>query len=681
MNAPSPERVSAIAAELGLVSRRLSDLGAELAAWRVQEQPGAGRPATGIEPPPHVPSGGYPYPGVPGASEPRAPYPGPAPQTPAPLASAPLPPAPFPSAPLPSAPLPSAPFPAAPLPSAPFPAAPLPQPAPRRTGRAWLASLSGARLLAWTGAGVTLLGVVLLLALAAARGWFAPPVRVSAGAVLGLGLVALGMRLHRRDTARVGALAVTGTGIATLYLVVAAATALYGYLPAVAGLLLALVVAACGLALADRWRAELLGNGAVVGAALLAPVVTQRLTPLLVALVLVLQVAATAVALRRRWPVLAGIAALSPVLYGTLVAALADPADRWATVAATAAVLVVTVVGAAWTVRPEPLPQGLRIGLVVAGPLPALTFAAVSGDVPGAVLALAAAVLLFAVAALPGRDHVLRVVALAAGAVALFEATTVAFDGNAETAALLGQGVVLLAVAAALRSRPALVVGAIVGATGVLAAVAVQVPLEALASYPAPPFVLGITVQRQALVAGVAMSLLVLAAAVAALVASARVGLLGADARAARLWAPVGLVGLYGAAGLVISLALLVSPSRTGFVTGHAVVTVSWVVVALVLLARGVRRPALRVAGLVLVAAAVAKLLLFDLVALDGLARVAAFLGAGLLLLAAGTRYARLVAEAESAGEPDAGSAAQPGAAESATIPGPGVEAGPDPRT
>jgi uncharacterized membrane protein len=66
-----------------------------------------------------------------------------------------------------------------------------------------------------------------------------------------------------------------------------------------------------------------------------------------------------------------------------------------------------------------------------------------------------------------------------------------------------------------------------------------------------------------------------------------------------------------------------------------------------VLLARGIRRPALRIAGMVLVGAAVAKLVLFDLVALDGLARVGAFLGAGLVLLAAGTRYARLVAEAE----------------------------------
>jgi uncharacterized membrane protein len=50
------------------------------------------------------------------------------------------------------------------------------------------------------------------------------------------------------------------------------------------------------------------------------------------------------------------------------------------------------------------------------------------------------------------------------------------------------------------------------------------------------------------------------------------------------------------------------------------------------------------VSGLVLVGAAVLKLVLFDLATLDGMARVAAFLCAGLVLLAAGTRYARLVA-------------------------------------
>jgi uncharacterized membrane protein len=62
----------------------------------------------------------------------------------------------------------------------------------------------------------------------------------------------------------------------------------------------------------------------------------------------------------------------------------------------------------------------------------------------------------------------------------------------------------------------------------------------------------------------------------------------------------------------------------------------------------------------VLVAAAVAKLVLFDLVALDGIARVAAFLGAGLVLLAAGTRYARMVAEAAARDAEAAASAAEP---------------------
>ena len=129
--------------------------------------------------------------------------------------------------------------------------------------------------------------------------------------------------------------------------------------------------------------------------------------------------------------------------------------------------------------------------------------------------------------------------------------------------------------------------------------------------------------------------------------AGGRLGWICPDASRAAIWVPIGLVGLYGAAGVVINAALLISPTSTGFTAGHAVVTVSWTVGALVLLARGLRRPALRIAGLVLVAAAVAKLVLFDLVALDGLARVVAFLGAGLVLLAAGTRYARLVAEAE----------------------------------
>ena len=655
MNAPQTDRVADIAAELGRLGRRLHDLGAELAVARA-EQAHDGRalpgPAPQVAPPVPGPYAPFPPGGHPGHGLPPVP-----PGDGRPVAG-PFPP-PFPTGGVPfSPPLGYGPYPG-PFPG-PYPSGPPPVPGPpppaRRPVRERLAALSGARLVAWTGAGVTLLGVVLFLVLAAARGWFAPPVRVGAGAVLGLVLVGLGARLHRRVASRGGALAVTGTGIATLYLVVAAATALYDYLPVPAGLLLALLVAAGGLGLADRWRAALLGTGAVVGAALLAPVVTGRPTPLLVALVLVLQAAATVVALRRGWPVLAGVAAAWPVLHGTVVAGFALPADRAASAAAAAAVLVLGVLGAAWTRRApaadpavDPgassaavLPRGLRIGLTVAAPVPALTFAVAVDGAAGAALAFLAAVLLLGAAALPGRDGVFRVVALAVGALALFVGTAVALDGAVRTGVVLGQGVVLLVVAGVLRSRPALAVGGAVATLGFGTVLGVQVPPAALASYPAAPFLLGTTLQTRALVVAITLSVLVVAAAAAALGAASRTGLL----RAVGLWGPVGLVGLYGAAGVVIPLAVLLAPSRAGFVGGHAVVTVSWALVALVLLARGLRRPAVRVAGLVLVAAAVAKLLLFDLVALDGLARVAAFLGAGLLLLAAGTRYARLVAEA-----------------------------------
>ena len=139
--------------------------------------------------------------------------------------------------------------------------------------------LTGARLLAWTGGAVTLLGVVLLLALAASRGWFTPPARVAFGAVLGAGLVGLGMWLHRREAARAGALALVATGFATLYLVDAAATAVFGYLPALPALLLALVIAGAGLGLADRWRTQLLAGGVVVGAAVARPGPRRRLAP------------------------------------------------------------------------------------------------------------------------------------------------------------------------------------------------------------------------------------------------------------------------------------------------------------------------------------------------------------------------------------------------------------------
>ena len=154
---------------------------------------------------------------------------------------------------------------------------------------------------------------------------------------------------------------------------------------------------------------------------------------------------------------------------------------------------------------------------------------------------------------------------------------------------------------------------------------------------------------RAEMLAMAVVGVLVIGTAATLLAALGRLGLLGTRNRSAVATAVLGLLGLYGAAGLVVTVALAISPTRTGFLTGHVLVTISWAALALVLLVRGPRGEAVslpRVLGGVLVVAAVAKLVLFDLHALDGLARVAVFLGAGLVLLVAGARYARWVTAA-----------------------------------
>jgi hypothetical protein len=233
----------------------------------------------------------------------------------------------------------------------------------------------------------------------------------------------------------------------------------------------------------------------------------------------------------------------------------------------------------------------------------------------------------------------------AAGAVALFEATVLWLNGSALVGVLLGQSLVLSVVAYAARRRGPLLGAVGYGLVGLGGALTDQAPLSGLTSWPAYPYMVDDAPDHHALVTGLAISLMTLLAAAAFAAAAARLGWLRTTPLA---WIPVGLVVLYGAAGAVVTAGLLIAPVQAGFVTAHAVVTISWTVVALLLLARGLTNAVLRVSGLVLVAAAVAKLLLFDLVALDGLARVAAFIGAGLVLLTAGSRYARLVSQQDS---------------------------------
>ncbi|QQQ76436.1 DUF2339 domain-containing protein [Saccharothrix sp. 6-C] len=492
---------------------------------------------------------------------------------------------------------------------------------------------AGSKLLAWVGGAVTLLGVVLLLVLAVQRGYLGPLPRVLGGAALGGALVGLGLWLHRTPAGRTGAFALAATGIAVLYLDVIAATSIYSYLPEGGGLAAGLLVAGGGLLLALRWDSAALAIGVVAACALCAPVLTEGFTPLLVAFLLVLKIAASPVHLKRDWPWLAVTAGVPPLLASVLVIGRADE-PTLAGISLLAAVIGVAAAVLTVKVRPGDV---TALALAVGSPMPALLTTAVLDRTLGAGVAGAVAVLMLALWA-AGRRSLPKNFTAAVGAVgvfALFQTTAIALDGGTRAAAVLAEALALAFLAKVLSSRGPLLGSLVFGATGFLLTVAHAVPPRLLLDEPwradTPGFL--VSGMLTALVLGVLVIVL-------SWVAS------GLDVVGGHPfpWVVAGVVLLYAAAGVVLCGALLVSQDVTGFLFGHSIVTVSWTVAALVLLVRGIDRKSLRVAGLVLVGAAVAKLVLFDMAALDGIARVLAFIGAGLVLLTAGTRYAKLVA-------------------------------------
>lgn len=482
--------------------------------------------------------------------------------------------------------------------------------------------------MAFAGSGVTLIGVVMLLVLAAQGGWFGPVPRVVGGAVLALGLVGLALRVHRRGNLA-GAVALAGTGVAGLYLDVVAATASYGWLPDPVGLVLGAAVAAAGLALAHRWSTQVLAVVVVAGVAVLSPVLATPGSLVLVAFLLALQVgsaAADALAARERsWPVLAVVRGVPPVL-AALGAVATAPDATAARLFVVLTCLLVTATGlglALVELRRRPadvvatgsLALALAPSLVAAGLLERWAAVVVAGG-----LAAVLVVLVVTGGGLTGRA---RGTLVALAAVALFQATSTAASADSAAAALLVEAVVFTVLAHRVRSRAVLLTAAVYGALGALT-LAVRLPASSLVTAGAA---------LSDATPATALASVLLVGAVAALAAEVRWS--HVVARPQPLWWVGAAVALYGTTAALVAGSVLAF-GRPGFVVGHGAATVVWVAVGLALLAKGLARGGpleARAAGLLLVAAALAKLLLFDLAALDGVVRVAAFLVTGLLLL------------------------------------------------
>ncbi|MGL5930683.1 MAG: DUF2339 domain-containing protein [Dermatophilaceae bacterium] len=508
------------------------------------------------------------------------------------------------------------------------------------------------RALAVAGAVVTLAGIAMLLVIAVQLGWFGPPARVAAGAVIAMVLAAAGVHGAVRDR-RAGRpvssaqVALVATGAAAAYLDVVAVTSGYGWLSPGLGLVLAGVVAFAGLELARRWSSELLAVLLVLGAAVLAPVVADDafawpVTAFLALLAITGWWAAgpyprPVLTLARILPV--GLAQLATAAHSAL---WPTPTDVVVHLGIAVVVVLATLITSAAAVRRDPrdVTSTVALGVVLLGlalvtavqrdPLRPVAFGATTG------LLLVAATALSRRPLGPLAHHLTGTVA-AAGTTAAVLAVTAGVPTRFVTTGLVLLAVAAVAVAGARRSRMALALG-----TG-LAVVA----LLAWAPDPVAMMSLGSALEHDLAVA------LVDSALVGGLVAVGwwALGAVRGLGRAVRVAAGVStwVIGLAASATLLVSLLTLVGDrtgdARLGFIIGHGLATVSWMLVAAWLLVRGLGRTrdadlVLRT-GLLLSAVSVAKLFLYDLATLSGVVRSAAFIVTGLVLLATGSRYAR----------------------------------------
>ncbi|NYF97856.1 DUF2339 domain-containing protein [Janibacter cremeus] len=494
-----------------------------------------------------------------------------------------------------------------------------------------------ARLLAVVGTGITLIGVAFLLALAIQMGFFGPLARVVSGTLLAAGLVIAAIIVRRRQASTAGALGLAATGIATAYLDVIAITAVYEWVPAAVGLIIAGLVAIGGLLLARAWDSELLGGIAVLGVAALAPGIAHDQMLLVGQFLLVLTLASWPAQISRRWHVLELVRIIPTATVIALLPAFAEPIGTVILLAVVLAGFVLATSLAGVKVDRIPAQTGIAVPIVA---VPVLSAALGSQRATGATLMIGLTLALVVVAAVTagrrrregvGSDTLLLAgcCLYTAGVTSLVSAALLTDGSGWVTPALLVVCVLWAGAALALRDRT------------VLGATLLTCVLPLLLTAALVPYAIDRGLARQVepahlAAAALAVVLLLLLAQTLAKVhprvtVAVRALLAGA---------------LLGAGGAVIIAGALVGSlaedPQGGFTAGQTGATVLWLSTAAVLLLRGLRGSAVAVpAGLAITALSVGKLLFFDLSFLDGVPRVLSFIVGGLIVLGMGAGYAQ----------------------------------------
>ena len=280
------------------------------------------------------------------------------------------------------------------------PPAPVPPKPRQERSEGWIG-----KVLAVAGVAVTLIGVVLLLVLAAQAGILRPEFRVAGGAVLAAALVAAAWWLYARPGGRVGAIALAATGIAAAYMDVIAATTIYHWAPAPVGLVIAAVIGGGGSTLARRWDSQHLGLLVLVPLIGLAPVVTDGITLLLVGFMLALSAASLPVQLGKDWIRMHAArtaASTFPLLVALVAVHFDDRRDLW--LAGACAIGAVLAIVGALILLPRTGNRAAMALLTAAGVVPVLCVSPAVDRVVAALMAaaLAAALLAIVLLGLPG---------------------------------------------------------------------------------------------------------------------------------------------------------------------------------------------------------------------------------------------------------------------------------------
>ena len=510
-----------------------------------------------------------------------------------------------------------------------------PKPRPQRS-EGWIG-----KVLAVAGVAVTLIGVVLLLVLAAQAGILRPEIRVAAGAALAAALVAIAAWLYARPGGRVGAIALAATGVAAAYIDVIAMTTIYDWVSAPVGLAIAAIIGGGGLTLARRWDSEHLGVLVLVPLIVLAPVVTGGITLLLIGFMLALSAASLPVQLGKDWIWMhaARTAASTLPLLVALVAVYFDDGDDLWLAGACGIAALLAIVGALIL-----LPRtGNRVAMALlnaAGVLPVLCVVLAVDRLVAALMAAALAAALLAIVLigdrLTGVAGAARQIWSVLSAISALIAVTVAFDGHIAGPVLLAMAVV---VAVAGRrddiARWAALGFAVVGGGFYL-------------SYAPPCSLVEATETTAAAGVSTLVASLMLVACAVAIVWSWVSRPEGDDDTVRILWAGSAVVIVYAITTFTVTAGVLIGGEGRGFFAGHMAATICWIATAAGLFIYAARLPradrSLPIGGgLALVAAAMAKLFLFDLGTLDGIFRVVVFIVVGLVLLGMGAGYARLL--------------------------------------